>query len=309
MRIAVIGRSELIFDAAERIAAEGRHEIVLVVTAKEAPEYRVTAEDFERLASRTGATFIRTAAISGIVERIRALPPIDIAISANYPGIVPQPVIDCFRLGILNVHAGDLPAYRGNAPLAWAILNKEERVGLCVHQMVGGELDSGDIVARDFHPVGERTKVGELWRWMLERTPDLVAEALTRLELDSEYVLERQSTDPRDALRCYPRRPEDGRIDWSADAASVLRLINASGEPFAGAFFQFAGETYSVVDAEPVERRENFLAVPGQVTAISPDFIEVATGGSGKVRLTRLRKDGADLAPGSVVRSIRDRLG
>ena len=37
--------------------------------------------------------------------------------------------------------------YRGNACQAWAILNGE-KISLCIHKMIGGELDSGDIITR-----------------------------------------------------------------------------------------------------------------------------------------------------------------
>ena len=44
----------------------------------------------------------------------------------NYTGIIPQSIIDLFNHGILNIHPGDLPRYRGNACLAWAIINAEK---------------------------------------------------------------------------------------------------------------------------------------------------------------------------------------
>lgn len=45
MRIAIIGRTEILYDVAERLHDEG-HELVCVLTAKEAPEYKRTADDF-----------------------------------------------------------------------------------------------------------------------------------------------------------------------------------------------------------------------------------------------------------------------
>lgn len=308
MRLALIGRSEILRDAGERLRANG-HEIALIVTAKEAPEYRVTAEDFRAWGDALGCAFIRSAAIGKLEERIRTLPPIDLAISVNYPGIVPQPIVDCFRLGILNSHAGDLPRYRGNAPLAWAILQGEERVGLCIHKMVGGELDSGDIVARDFHPVTEATKITELFDWVRRRTPELFAEAADALDRDPSFVLERQSTDPADALRGYPRTAEDGRIDWSAPSLAILRLVNASNRPFAGAFCIYGGERLTIWDAEPVaDDAERFLAVPGQVLRIGEGFADIATG-DGRIRLRSVQLGGEPCTPDRLLTSIRTRLG
>lgn len=68
--------------------------------------------------------------------------------SLNYSSIISQKVIDLFPLGILNAHGGDLPKYRGNACQAWAILNGETKIGLCIHSMIGGEVDNGNIIDR-----------------------------------------------------------------------------------------------------------------------------------------------------------------
>lgn len=307
MRVALIGRSEILFRAGQKMLAQG-HEIALIVTAKEAPEYTATADDFRKMADELSCRFLRKVRLAECIEEIRSLGPLDIGISANFPGLVPQEVIDCFRLGVLNAHGGDLPRYRGNACQAWAIINGEDRVGLCVHQMVGGELDSGDIVARDYHPVTPNTKVTELWTWMTERAPELFEEAVTALSRNPDYVLERQSDDPQEASRCYPRRPEDGRIDWSRSALDILRLINASNKPYAGAFCQLDGETIRVWDAELVEDGERFLAVPGQVTKLGPGWVQIATG-SGKIQLNTLEKDGQILEGNSVLTSLRSRLG
>jgi len=43
MKIAIIGRTEILYDVAERLHAEG-HELVCILTAKEAPEYTRTAD-------------------------------------------------------------------------------------------------------------------------------------------------------------------------------------------------------------------------------------------------------------------------
>ena len=49
MKIAIIGRAEVLYDTAVRLRDSG-HQIVCVLTAKEAPEYKITSEDFRALA-------------------------------------------------------------------------------------------------------------------------------------------------------------------------------------------------------------------------------------------------------------------
>jgi len=305
MRIAIIGRTEILYDVAERLQAEG-HELACFLTAKEAPEYKRTADDFRALAERYNVPFAQGGRIQDSYEFLQKAGA-EIAVSINYTGVIPQEVVDLFPLGILNAHGGDLPKYRGNACQAWAILNGEKRIGLCIHRMIGGELDSGDIIARDYLAIDHDTKVTRAWDWMMHRTPELMVEAVTRLSSDPSYVLERPSKDPKDALRCYPRKPEDGRIDWHQPALNILRLINASNKPYAGAFCDYDGDKLIIWDAELVNDDEVFCAAPGQVTIIGKGIVEVACG-YGKLRLLEIEMNQQAIKPSELIRSIRKRL-
>ncbi|WP_431098455.1 methionyl-tRNA formyltransferase [Polaromonas aquatica] len=304
MRVSIIGRTEILFETAKFLRKNG-HEIVHIITAKEAPEYTKTAEDFRILAAQWDVPFIQSGRIEGQEAFIRRDFP-DICVSVNYSSVIPNSVIELFPLGILNAHGGDLPRYRGNACQAWAIINGEDKVGLCIHRMIGGELDSGDIVARDYFPLCLDTKVTAVYQWMNERIPDLFLDALNHLGADPNFVLETQSKDPGRALRCYPRKPEDGRIDWGKSAVEILRLINACNKPYAGAFCNFETQKIIVWDAE-LAPAENFLAIPGQVTLIGEGFVEVATG-VGKLRLKEIESPNGEKMPNQLVRSIRQRF-
>ena len=266
MKVAIIGRTEVLYDAVVLLKNNG-HEIRSILTAKEAPEYSRTANDFKALAEELNVPFAQGVKIIDHVEFLESSGA-EIGVSVNYPSIIPQSLIDLFPLGILNAHGGDLPRYRGNACQAWAILNGENRIGLCVHKMIGGELDSGDIIARDYMEIDQNTKVTQCWEWLGQRTPRLFLEAINKLGDDPEYIMERQSIDPAKGLRCYPRRPEDGRIDWSQSAEQILRLINASNKPFGGAFCEFENEKMIIWDAEIFSEIEPFCAIPGQVCTL-----------------------------------------
>ena len=305
MRIAIIGRTETLYETACLLREVG-HEMVCILTAKEAPEYICTAQDFCDLSESWKIPLLQGGRIDEYRDFLRDAEA-DIGVSMNYTSIIPQAVIDLFPLGILNAHGGDLPRYRGNACQAWAILNGEERIGLCIHKMIGEELDSGDIVARDYLTIDHNTKVTQVWEWIKERTPVLMRESVEKLDGDSDYVLERQSKEPNDALRCYPRTSEDGRIDWCKPAIDVLRLINASNKPYAGAFCAFEGEKMIIWDAEFVGKAENFCAVPGQITKLHNNSVEVACG-SGKLKLIDVEFQKRRLSPRAIINSIRARL-
>jgi UDP-4-amino-4-deoxy-L-arabinose formyltransferase/UDP-glucuronic acid dehydrogenase (UDP-4-keto-hexauronic acid decarboxylating) len=305
VKIAIIGRTEVLYETLLYLNDEG-YEIVGILTAKEAPEYLIKASDFEEFAKLNFIPFAYGGKIDNYRDFLKTLNA-DIAISINYPGIISQGIIDPFPLGILNVHGGDLPKYRGNACQAWAIINGENRIGLCVHKMIGGELDSGDIISRDYFEIDLDTKITEVLEWIRQSTPTMIKEALIRLSSDPSYVLEIQSSDITKTLRCYPRKPEDGIISWNKDSISIIRLINACNKPYAGAFCHFKGDKLIIWDARLSENDEPFSAIPGQITKIAPNHVEVACG-KGKIMVSNIEYLGKLQNPTNLIKSIRERL-
>ena len=302
MRIAIIGRTATLLESAQRLVEAG-HRITHVITAKPAPEGEGTERDFRALAEAHGARFLSSATLEPAMLAGGA----DVGVSLNFPTVIDQPAIDALPFGILNAHGGDLPRYRGNACQAWALLQGETRIGLCIHRMVGGEVDAGEIVLRRRLDVTIDTRVGEVMAWMQGEVPGLFVEAV-RLVQQPGATFERQ--DAAAALRCYARRPEDGRIDWNADRERILRLINASSEPFAGAFTSYRGDRMVVWRAVLVQDGERYLAVPGQIARIdrTSGAVDVITG-RGKLRVLDVEIGGVRGAPAGAIKSTRERLG
>jgi len=311
MNIAIIGRTHILLDSIPYLERMG-HKTQLIVTAQEAPEYRSKKEDFEDYARNNDIAFLSTAKINTYKNHLSDLAiekDIKIALSMNYVSTISNDIINIFPMGILNLHMGDLPRYRGNATPNWVIINKEKRVALCVHYMVGGELDSGDIIAKEYKAITMDTKVTELYAWMEERAPVLFADALSKLEADPSYILERQSKDPKDILRCYPRVPEDSKINWNMTNENILANINASSYPFQGAFTYYDNSKVIVWDAELYNDEENYCAIPGQITQISMDTGHVIViCGSGKLEIKEVQTDGYKGKPAEIIRSIRKRF-
>ena len=109
------------------------------------------------------------------------------------------------------------------------------------------------------------------------------------------------------ALHCYPRRPEDGRIDWRQPALDVLRLINACNRPYAGAYCELENNKLIIWDTELSDDKEEFCAIPGQVTLVKDSFVDVACQ-EGKLRLKEVETNGEIGTPNRWLKSIRKRL-
>lgn len=69
----------------------------------------------------------------------------DIVISVRFSLIFPQCVIDAVPRGIINVHPGALPGYRGLFAPFWQVLRGEPELGCTVH-LVDRGIDTGAIL-------------------------------------------------------------------------------------------------------------------------------------------------------------------
>jgi len=310
MKVAIIGRTSILYNCA-KILLDNHFEIPLIITSKEAPEYTINSNDFKKLAEDIGAKFIYTPKINEeeIITNILSLGEIDLAVSINYSGVISQKVINLFRFGVLNAHGGDLPKYRGNACQAWALINGEKKIGLCIHKMIGGELDSGPIISREYFNIDINTRIGQVYDWIESETPKLVLQSVNEIKKNKDFVLEYQSLNPSDSLRCYPRNPSDGKIDWGKSNEDILRLINASSEPFSGAFTSLNEQQVIIWRAEIYENDENYLAVSGQISTINKtDGSIIVICGLSKLRITEIEIDGQRGLPATMISSIRKRL-
>jgi UDP-4-amino-4-deoxy-L-arabinose formyltransferase/UDP-glucuronic acid dehydrogenase (UDP-4-keto-hexauronic acid decarboxylating) len=309
MKVAIIGRTEILYSTVELFINNG-YEIPLIITAKEAPEYTKISSDFENLAKSINAKYLYTSKLSSSesIDFIKECEEIDIAVSLNYSSIISQEVIDLFPLGVLNAHGGDLPRYRGNACQAWAIINGETKIGLCIHSMIGGEVDSGNILDKKFFQIDINTKITEVYKWFEEKIPFMFLNSIKKLEKNKNYVLEIQSKDFNDALRCYPRLPEDDKIDWEKSNKEILRLINASNKPYSGAYCFYEDKKLIIWDAELFDDEEIYLSEVGQVSNINSDGSILVITAKGKIKLNKIEYDNIVCSPSKIIKSIRIRL-
>lgn len=309
LKVAVIGRTRMLLESAMLLREQG-HLLSLVWTCGAEEFYDVDESDFAKLAEMSGSRFICEKNLGDPKHLARLMAAeADIAISVNWPTLIPIDVMQCFKFGILNAHAGDLPRFRGNACPNWAILSGERYVGLCIHRMAA-ELDAGPVVIRDRLPIDEQTYIGDIYGWLQQRTPALFAAAVNGLE-NQKLIPEAQSTDPNVWLRCYPRRPEDAAINWYESAEHVHRLIRASSRPFDGAFTYLEGRRLvRIWRAEKFDHLGKFLAVPGQV-CMRQDNDPVIACGNGAIRLTEVSVEGCASVHESkraIHQSLRNRM-
>jgi methionyl-tRNA formyltransferase len=124
-------------------------------------------------------------------------------------------------------------------------------------------------------------------------------------------TLRHQPNDQSISLRCYPRIPMDGEIDWSKDALEIDRLIRAVSEPFTGAYTYIGTEKLMIWKGHFEIPEYPFVGVPGQVAERRKKTGEVAiVTGKGLMVLEEVSINSMERKkPTEVIKTIRTRLG
>jgi methionyl-tRNA formyltransferase len=300
-----IGRSRYLYDAIVRLAARG-YAFKAIVTEEAYDEYDVKHADFERLAADLGCAFFMTKDVNA--EAIRAVVAqhgVRVAISANWKYTIASAFLDLFECGVLNFHLGNLPDYKGNATLNWSIINGETHVNGNIHKMAP-VLDAGDVVVCKGIPITPQTYVADLIRQAELDAPALYEEAVARVLAHPDACEIKGTTQ---GLRCYPRLPEDGLIDWRQPADAIGRLVRASSRPYQGAFSFLNGERVTIWRAAPLVPADRCLAVPGHVIEVNAGSGHVTVAcGSGFLQLQEIERNAELAAPAALIRSIRLRF-
>ncbi len=308
MKVAAIGRTEILYDSIIKLKDAG-HEIVMIITCEESPGYSMTALKFQDIAKMLGCEFICTEEINSfeVIEAIARLKP-EIAISVNWKTAIKQMVISCFPHGIVNAHAGDLPRYRGNAVPNWAILNGENKIVLTLHLMVP-EIDAGPILKKLEFLLNDNTYIFQVYDFMKINFPIMFLEVVNDFEHGSVKSIT-QPSNPALALRCYPRTPRDGEIDWRKTSREICTLIRASAEPFAGAYSYMGMEKVFIWRAKEEKSSCPFSGVPGQVAERrkNGDVVVIAADGFVVLQEIETIRSGRRKAT-EIIKTIRTRLG
>ena len=274
MKFAAFGRTKWLYDSIQAALSAG-HQATLIGTCRAAPEYSVTEEDFAQLAKELGCSyFCDTDINSPQYIQMAKESEAEGAISVNWLTLIGQEMLDQFKHGVINAHAGDLPRFRGNAVPNWAILVGENKVVFTLHKMVR-DLDAGPILLQREFQLTSDTYIADIYRFMSESIPEMFVEALDGLAMGTIMPRE-QPSDPVLLLRCFPRLPRDGHIDWHQSAGDLARLVRASAEPFAGAYSFIGDEKVIVWRAHPEQLPYPYLGIPGQVAEVRHSTGEVA---------------------------------
>jgi methionyl-tRNA formyltransferase len=307
MRVGFLGRGETGLAVLKAILSQ-EYTVPFVWTCRHTSEVGASPEEFERVADEHDIPFEFVESVNDetYMERLDDAD-LDIAVTIFWMDKIVAEVLERAEHGFLNLHGGALPRYRGNAAGNWAILENEDRMGITVHRMTP-KLDSGPILGQEFVPITPETTVKDLVEATREVGAHIILDILESYRRGNPVPATPQNE--AEALRCYPRIPEYGRVDWTQSAAQIDRHIRSLGDPYPPAFTYQNLQRIELLEARPETHDRPFLAEPGHIIHTEPDGeIEVATG-DGVLVLEKIRLEGSDpIPPGAEFTSIRQRFG
>jgi methionyl-tRNA formyltransferase len=174
--------------------------------------------------------------------RIQALRP-DFLFSFYYRLMLKPELLAIPKRGAFNMHGSLLPKYRGRAPVNWAVLHGETETGATLHEMVE-KPDAGRIVDQEAVAILPDELAVEVFGKVTRAAERVLRRSLPKL-IDGSAVLRAQELSRGSYFG--GRRPEDGRIDWSAPAKRIHDLVRAVAPPYPGAFTEIEGKKLRVL--------------------------------------------------------------
>lgn len=294
-----------------RALLEAGHEVVLAVTQPDRPSGRggrLRAPAVKLLAMSRGIEVVQpeSARDPVLLERISAARP-DVLVVIAYGRILPRPLLESAPLGAVNVHFSLLPAYRGAAPVQWALARGESRTGVTTLRVVEA-LDEGGIYLQREVAIEPGEHAPSLERRLAAAGAELLLETLEGLERGS---LRPVPQDPAKASRAPRLRKEDGVADFRLGAAEIEGRVRGF-DPWPGVWARGPRGRLRIVEAACSGKRAPG-AEPGRILGFDSGALEVACGQGTVLAIRALQPDnrrvltaaqavhGRHLAPGDVL--------
>ena len=283
-RIVFFGYSEVGYECLSLLLERGDN-VVALITHEDNPEEKIWFKTPAVAAREKGIPVFTPDSVNNPEwrEKIAALQP-DLILSVYYRHMIGTKILAMPRLGAWNMHGSLLPKYRGRAPINWAVLNGEPRIGMTLHRMVKSA-DAGAVVDQDGVAIGPRDTAEQAFRKVLPCARRVLARQIDALLAGSA---KETAQDESQVTYFGGRKPDDGRINWTQTSTQIFNLIRAVTDPYPGAFADVGGARLMVWWAETDSPATRALYAesnqPGGILSLDPLVIAAA---DGALELTR----------------------
>jgi methionyl-tRNA formyltransferase len=223
-RILFAGNPELSVPALQALAQ--RFPVVGVLTNPDRPVGRgrhIEMPPVKRVALELGIPVVQAERVRREArEHVAALAP-DLLISFACSHIFGPKFLSLFPRGAINIHPSLLPAYRGCAPLQFALLHGERTTGITIQRIVQ-DIDSGNVLASEKIILDGTETTLQLEGIVAPKAADLIVRTVQDIIAGNIVEI------PQDHQKAsYTRMLEkaDGTIDWHDSCVAIHSKVRA----------------------------------------------------------------------------------
>lgn len=195
----------------------------------------------------------------------------DIIVVASYGQLLKPIVFELPRLGTVNIHASLLPAYRGAAPVNWAIMRGEATTGISTFFIEKG-LDTGDLLMMEHLDIGGDETAAELEQRLAMLGASIIVQTVAGLRDGTLQATEQ----PEKGVSLAPSLSRnDGHIDWCQSAAEIHNLVRGT-TPWPGAWTHLGPHRVKIHRTRRTNLASGVL-LPGQIGPCESQRLLVGT--------------------------------
>jgi len=290
MNIIFFGTSEFAVPSLEMLS-RSPHKIALVVTqpdAKKGRRLKITPPAIKEAAAGLGLAVFQSGCVSSAesIERLKAQAA-DLFVVVSFGQILKKTVLDLPDKFSINLHASLLPAYRGAAPINWAVINGETKTGITVFKLVE-KMDAGDIILDKEAVIEESDNALTLGRKLSQIGAKALLEAVNLI--DSKKAVFRKQDET--LISPAPKlKKSDGLIDWSLSAARIHNMVRGL-LPWPSAFTGFSGKQIKILETSVAAVKEE-AGPAGRIISADQEAGILVKAGSGCLAIKRLQPEGS----------------
>ena len=156
--------------------------------------------------------------------------------------MLPEVVWKMPPMGTMNLHGSLLPAYRGAAPIQWAIINGDKVTGVTTFRLQHA-IDSGEILLQREIPILEQDDAGTLHDRMMYVGASLVVSSVDLLSSGEAKTIKQDQAAISHAPKIYH---PDAHIDWTKSAFEIYNFIRGMS-PYPGAWSTLDGTEFKIL--------------------------------------------------------------
>jgi methionyl-tRNA formyltransferase len=304
LRVVYLGTPEFAVPTLEALIAS-RHPVVAVISQPDRPRgrgHRLAPTPTKVVAEARGIPVLQPTKLrdGAFLDGVRALRP-DVGVVAAYGRIIPDDLLAIPRLGMINVHASLLPAWRGAAPVHRAVMAGDPETGISIMRVVS-ELDAGPVFAVAHRPIGPDETSPEVERALAQLGAVQLVAVVDQLAAGD--AIEAPQDHSRATYAPKITRAE-GTVDWSLPARALHNRVRGL-QPWPLVAVRIDGNRCLLHRTQLTHERTD--AAPGTIVGAGPGGISVAAGHGGVLRIVELQPEGRramsarDFLAGHVVR-------